>query len=114
MADGEQIVSSITIKETVELLIGVVNKLIRKDQMKNKRITLISIIVMLFFLMISTDFYMAGKERRPIFAIRTAMYKDGGTTVYMGLGYKVIDYNQLEGRKDVVIIPFYSKVWETK
>lgn len=30
------------------------------------------------------------------------LYKDGGTSVYWGLGYKVIDYNQLNGRIDVV------------
>jgi hypothetical protein len=41
-------------------------------------------------------------ERPPLFAILTNLYKDGGTSVYTGLGYQVIDYNQVDGRKDVV------------
>lgn len=48
------------------------------------------------------DYNMALKDMPPIFAIRTQLYKDGGTSIYMGLGYQVIDYNQLDGRKDVV------------
>lgn len=35
----------------------------------------------------------------PFFAIRTNVYEDGGTKVYYGLGYKVIKYNQEEGKK---------------
>lgn len=39
----------------------------------------------------------------PFFAIKTTTYKDGGTKVYYGLGYKVIKYNQIEGRRDTQI-----------
>ena len=35
----------------------------------------------------------------PFFAVRTNVYEDGGTKVYYGLGYKVIKYNQDEGKK---------------
>ena len=35
--------------------------------------------------------------------IRTSIYKDGGTKEYYGLGYKVIKYNQIEGRRDTQI-----------
>ncbi len=34
----------------------------------------------------------------PFFAVRTNVYKDGGTKVYYGIGYKVIKYNQEEGK----------------
>jgi hypothetical protein len=57
------------------------------------------------------DYNMALKEMPPIFAIRTQLYKDGGTSIYKGLGYQVTDYNQLDGRKDVVFKSiFVSKV----
>ena len=39
----------------------------------------------------------------PFLAIRTNVYKDGGTKVYYGLGYKVIKYDQTEGRKGTKI-----------
>ena len=39
----------------------------------------------------------------PYFAINTATYKDGGTKIYHGIGYKVIKYNQLQGRRDTEI-----------
>lgn len=52
------------------------------------------------------DYQRALDDKKPIFVIRTALYKDGGTSIYHGLGYKVIDYNQIEGRKDVVFKSF--------
>ncbi len=36
----------------------------------------------------------------PIFAIPLKTYDDGGTIEYYGLGYKVIKYNQIQGRRD--------------
>ena len=39
----------------------------------------------------------------PLFAIRTLELKDGGTKEYIGLGYKVIDYNEIQGRRDIEI-----------
>jgi hypothetical protein len=77
--------------------------------MKRKRV--IVIIISIFLAVIGTDLYMVFKERPPIFAFRTSIYKDGGTKVYTGLGYRVIDYHQLDGRDDVVFIPFYKK-WD--
>ena len=37
------------------------------------------------------------------FIIKTHTYNDGGTKEYYGLGYKVIKYNQVQGRRDKVI-----------
>jgi hypothetical protein len=42
------------------------------------------------------------------------MAKDGGTSEYLGLGYKIIDYNKIDGRKDVVFIPLYINKWGIK
>ncbi len=36
----------------------------------------------------------------PIFSIPLKTYDDGGTIEYYGLGYKVIKYNQIQGRRD--------------
>ena len=58
--------------------------------------------VMLAFLI---DYKLAVHQHKPFFAAESRIYKDGGTTEYKGIGYKVIDYNQLmnkNGRTDVV------------
>lgn len=82
--------------------------------MRKKNVIAITLIVIKSFIMLGTDYHMSQKDKPPKFALQTAIYKDGGTKVYTGLGYNVIDYNQLEGRKDVVFIPFYFKIWEIK
>lgn len=79
--------------------------------MKKRRYALIiiSFIIMLPFIMFGIDYSLTSMQKRPIFAVKTGILKDGGTTFYNGLGYKVIKYNELEGRKDVVFFPFYKK-----
>ena len=42
-------------------------------------------------------------NKGPFFAIKTKTYNDGGTKEYYGIGYKVIKYNQQQGRKDIEI-----------
>jgi len=49
------------------------------------------------------DFVCVKTINRPIFMIRTSIYKDGGTKEYYGLGYKVIKCNTLVGDKKVTI-----------
>ncbi len=63
---------------------------------------LIIIMVMITVDVISVSRYKVG----PFFAIRTNVYKDGGTKVYYGLGYKVIKYHQKQGRRDTKIGPW--------
>ena len=46
---------------------------------------------------------VARYDSGPFFAINFKTYKDGGTRVYYGLGYKVINYNVTEGRKGKVV-----------
>lgn len=75
---------------------------------KNKKKKMLLFVLLLLVLLIipqsvfMIDYNRALKDMPPIFAIRTQLYKDGGTSIYKGLGYQVIDYNQLDGRKDVV------------
>ena len=44
-----------------------------------------------------TDFSLAKINKSPIFSIPISMHKDGGSTEYYGLGYKVIKYVNLTG-----------------
>lgn len=61
-------------------------------------------LLLIIIAIITTDYIRVAKyEYTPLFAIKTKEYKDGGTKVYMGLGYKVIDYNQIQGRRDIEI-----------
>ena len=58
-------------------------------------------IITICVVMIIIDVVAVSKYNKgPYFAIRTHRYNDGGTKEYCGLGYKVIDYNQVQGRRD--------------
>ncbi|MBT2682269.1 hypothetical protein [Bacillus sp. ISL-37] len=82
--------------------------------MKYKKVFMRTVLVIASLIMIGRDYYLTKEDRPPNFSIQADTYKDGGTKVYLGLGYKVIDYNQLDGRKDVVFIPFYLDIFEIK
>ena len=82
--------------------------------MKKKKFLIGALLVIATFIMGGRDFYLAKQDNPPNFSLLTEVYKDGGTKVYTGLGYKVLDYNQIDGRKDVVFIPFYIDAWEIK
>lgn len=72
---------------------------------KRKTRILIFCVILLPIVAFVIDYALAIFNVRPIFVVRTGIYKDGGTSVYRGWAYKVIDYNQLgNGRKDVVFI----------
>ena len=65
-----------------------------------------AIICILFILVILSviDIVCVTKyEKGPFFAIPMYTYEDGGTKEYYGIGYKVIKYNQLQGRRDMEI-----------
>ena len=67
-------------------------------------INIFFIVILIIIAMISIDIVRVAKyDKRPLFAINTKTYKDGGTKEYIGLGYKVIDYYQLQGRRDIEI-----------
>lgn len=77
------------------------NKAKMRNRKRSKIIVTLFIIWIFFF---SVDFFLVVvKDMRPIFVVRTAIYKDGGSKEYLGLGYKVIKFNSLDGRKDSVM-----------
>lgn len=70
----------------------------------NRLANIILIILVLLIILVSVDIVCVSKyEKGPYFAIKTHEYKDGGTKEYIGLGYKVIKYNQKQGRRDMAI-----------
>ena len=62
---------------------------------------IIFIIIIALLAMIAVDVVCVARYGKgPYFAIPMHTYDDGGTKEYYGLGYKVIKYNQLQGRRD--------------
>ena len=86
-------------------------RLKKEQEKKNKKrlsikriINIIFIVVIILIVMVVVDIVSVSKyEKGPFFAIKTTTYKDGGTKVYHGIGYKVIKYHQVQGRRDMEI-----------
>ena len=95
--------------KTKDIKIETIEEDIKPKESKTRRIwkkiiNIIFTIVIVAVVMITIDYVRVTKfEYTPLFAIKTLELKDGGTTEYMGLGYKVIDYNQIQGRRDIEI-----------
>ena len=72
------------------------------------------ILIMIIMLIISVDVISITRYNiGPFFAINTKTYKDGGTKEYYGLGYKVIKYNEIAGRRDTEI-GFWNMKYSTE
>lgn len=71
-------------------------------QKKIKKIINIAFtVIMLILIFIATDVICVARYNvGPFFAIPLHKYKDGGSKAYYGVGYKVIKYNQTQGRRD--------------
>lgn len=66
-----------------------------------KIINIIFAIIIIILTMISIDVIgVARYDVGPFFALPIKTFKDGGSKAYYGFGYKVIKYNQKQGRKD--------------
>ena len=79
-----------------------------KEKKSHKKLFIIIGIILVLILvptiMIVTDVLRVTKHQQtPIFAVVTKTHNDGGTKEYTGLGYKVIKYNQKQGRRDIEI-----------
>ena len=96
-------------KKTKDIKIETIEVEETSKETKSRRIwkrviNLLFVVAIIIIIMATTDYIRVNKfEYTPLFAIKTAELKDGGTTEYMGLGYKVIDYNQIQGRRDMEI-----------
>ena len=57
--------------------------------------TMLGILLLLALLFAWIDFSRVQQGKSPLFSFRIAVYKDGGTKEYLGLGYKIIDYHKV-------------------
>lgn len=78
-----------------------------KKEPKNvfkKLFNILFVVLCILILLAIIDIIAVSKfEKGPFFAIPVYTYDDGGTKEYYGLGYKVIKYHQLQGRRDLEI-----------
>ena len=85
---------------------------------KNKKtariINIVFVALIVIMCMIAVDVVAVARYNTgPFFAIKLKTYKDGGTKVYYGVGYKVIKYNQVQGRRDKQI-GFWTMPYNTE
>jgi len=64
-------------------------------------------IIILGAVFAAVDYNRLTNKKEPIFCISMGQYLDGGTKEYIGLGYKIIDFNTLSGFDDVKIGPWF-------
>ena len=96
-------------------------KVQKKEKFKKKKnpskiMNIIFIIAMIIVILNAIDYVSVKKyDKGPYFAIPLKTYNDGGTKVYYGMFYKVIDYNQVQGRRDKEIglwnMPYYIEAF---
>lgn len=78
--------------------------------MKKSKVILIILIILLALgtIFFTIDYGRTINNKNPLFCIRIATYLDGGTTEYLGLGYKVIRFNKmLSSSKDYTEMRYY-------
>jgi hypothetical protein len=73
----------------------------KKEKNYKKIINIVFGIIIVILVMITTDVICVARYNiGPFFAIPLHKYDDGGSKAYYGIGYKVIKYNQVQGRRD--------------
>lgn len=70
---------------------------------------IILILVILGMIFYTVDKNRAREGKRPMFCKKIGAYLDGGTTEYIGLGYKVIAFNKMEDIVDGTM-NYYTRV----
>lgn len=82
-------------------IVAKTNNTSTKYKRTKKIINIVFVIVIMLIIMVSTDIICVSKYNiGPFFAIPVKKYNDGGTKEYYGIGYKVIKYKQIQGRRD--------------
>lgn len=80
------------------------NYSINTEKKYKRIINIVFTIIILVLAMIAIDVISVARYNvGPFFAIPIEKYKDGGSKAYYGVGYKVIKYNQIQGRRDTEI-----------
>ena len=82
-----------------EMLIKNSNETTKNKIFKPKRsiIIIVLCVALIVISMLVIDICILKNGGQPIFSIRSVAYSDGGTKEYLGFGYKIIDYNKIDG-----------------
>lgn len=64
---------------------------------------IIGLIIVMGLAFFAVDYFRVQKQEEPIFCIKTTTHRDGGTQEYIGFGYKIIDFNTLNGYDEIKI-----------
>lgn len=75
---------------------------------------ILGVIIILGIVFFAVDYHRVQKQEKPIFCIKYAIANDGGTEEYLGLGYKVIDFNRLNGYDEIKIGSWLMKYEDFK
>lgn len=89
------------------------NKKERGDKMKKGlKITLVilAILIILAILFFIIDDRRVQKQEKPLFCIEVSTYRDGGTKVYYGLGYKVICFHKTFVNQNTQTMHHYNEI----
>ena len=70
---------------------------------------IISLVVLLGIIFFAIDYNRAKGKEKPIFCILKDEVNDGGTRIYLGLGYKVIDFHTINGFYETKIGSYFMK-----
>ena len=72
---------------------------------------ILGVIIILGLIFFAIDYSRVQKQEKPIFCIQNpaGVIMDGGTIEYFGLGYKVIDFNMLNGYDEMKIGSWFMK-----
>lgn len=71
----------------------------------------LGVIIILGLVFFAIDYNRVQKQEKPLFCIQypAGVIRDGGTIEYFGLGYKVIDFNMLNGYDEIKIGSWFMK-----
>lgn len=64
---------------------------------------IIGLIIVMGLAFFAVDYFRVQKQEEPIFCFKITTYRDGGTQEYLGLGYKIIDFNTSNGYDEIKI-----------
>ena len=74
-----------------------INKKQKCFKFSKSSVIILVCIGIIFMSVLITDICRLEQNLEPIFCIQMGAYSDGGTKEYLGLGYKIIDYNKIDG-----------------
>jgi len=73
------------------------NKKEKSFKLSKSSAIVLACVGIIFISFLVTDICRLEQNLEPIFCLRMGAYSDGGTKKYLGLEYKIIDYNKLDG-----------------